>query len=394
MRPVSRTPPHLFTLSLLTALAVLSLNLFLPSLPAMAQEFGVSYSVMNISVAGFMLVSAVLQLVMGPLSDLYGRRPVLLWVLAIFVLASLGCALAQDIHVFLGFRMLQGCIISGVVLSRAAIRDMAGERHATRLIGHVALVMAVVPMLGPALGGALDVVFGWRADFWLLALAGAGLLVLCWWDLGETNLRRSRTFGAQFSAYPGLLRSPLFWAYALCLTFSVGAFYAFLGGGPLVATGLYDLSPVLLGLGLGSITGGFMVGSYVSGRLARRHSLSRMLISGRVVACVSVAAGLVGCLVGLQSPLALFLPVIGVGIGNGMTLPAATAGAISVDPGLAGSASGLTTAMMVAGGAGFAGFAAGVVPLGSSMIILFLVMLAISLAGLVAAIAAARLRGA
>ncbi|UWQ91202.1 multidrug effflux MFS transporter [Rhodobacteraceae bacterium M382] len=392
MTSAFRSPPHLATLILMTALAVLSLNLFLPSLPEMALEFGVEYSVMNLAVSGFMLVSAVLQLVLGPLSDRYGRRPILLGALAVFTLASLGCVWAEDIRVFLAFRLLQGGIISGAVLSRAVIRDMAPEQEAVRLIGLVAMVMAVAPMLGPALGGALDVAFGWRSGFVVLAGAGAAMFCLCWVDLGETNSKPIGTFAAQFSAYPTLIASPVFWSYALCLTFSVGAFYAFLGGGPLVAAEIFGLSPVAVGVGMGSITGGFMFGSFLSGRLNRRWGPTGLMIAGRVVACSAMAAGLFWYLLVGPSALGFFVPVVGVGIGNGLTLPAATAGVMSVNPRLAGSASGLSGALMVAGGAAFAGMAAALLPPGGSVLVLFVLMLLVSLGGLLAACAVMRLR--
>jgi len=390
MRSVHRSAPHLTTLILLTALAVLSLNLFLPSLPEMASEFGVDYSVMNLAVSGFMLVSAALQLVLGPLSDRFGRRPVLLGALGVFTLASVGCAWADDIRVFLAFRLLQGGIISGAVLSRAVIRDMAPEQEAVRLIGHVAMVMAVAPMLGPTLGGALDIAFGWRSGFVALAVVGAALWGLCWVDLGETNVNSSGTFAAQFSAYPALAGSTVFWAYTICLTFSVGAFYAFLGGGPLVAVGVFDLSPVALGVGMGSITGGFMVGSFLSGRLSRICPAIMIMILGRGVACVALVAGLLWCLIVGHSVLAFFVPVVGVGIGNGLTLPTATAGVMSVNPRLAGSATGLSGALMVAGGAAFASLAAAALPPQGSVIVLFVIMLGVSAIGLLAGVVVMR----
>ena len=159
------SPPRIVTLILLTGLSVLSLNMFLPSLSNMAAEFQVDYSLISLSIAGYLAITAVLQVIMGPLSDRYGRRPVLLVGLVIFTLASLVCALTTSIWVFLAFRVLQGAVISGWALSLAVIRDMAPPKEAASLIGYVSMAMAVAPMLGPMLGGALDEVFGWRASF-------------------------------------------------------------------------------------------------------------------------------------------------------------------------------------------------------------------------------------
>ena len=148
---------------------------------------------------------------MGPLSDRFGRRPVLLVGLAVFTLASLGCALATDIWVFLGFRLLQGTVISGWALSLAVIRDTVPSREAASLIGYIGMAMAVAPMLGPMFGGVLDELFGWRASFWAFVVFGAAVLCLCWVDLGETNKTPSDTFMRQFHAYPELFRSRRFW---------------------------------------------------------------------------------------------------------------------------------------------------------------------------------------
>ena len=161
----AKTPPHLITLIILTSTSVLAMNMFLPSLTNMAAEFSVSYSVMNISVAGYLAITAVLQVILGPLSDRFGRRPVLLGSILIFSLASLFCALSSNIWIFLSLRILQGAIISGMALSRAIVRDMMAPKDAVRVLGTIAMAMAVAPMLGPILGGVFDEIFGWRAIF-------------------------------------------------------------------------------------------------------------------------------------------------------------------------------------------------------------------------------------
>lgn len=345
------SPPRLFTLILLSGLSVLSLNMFLPSLSNMAADFQVDYALVSLSIAGYLAVTAVLQVVMGPLSDRFGRRPVLLAALVLFTLASLVCALTTDIWVFLAFRVLQGAVISGWALSLAVIRDTAPPRQAASLIGYVSMAMAVAPMLGPMLGGGLDELFGWRASFVAYFVIGLAALALCWVDLGETNATPSATFAAQFRAYPEVLRSSRFWGYALCMAFSTGAFYVFLAGAPLVATTIFEMSPAVLGFCMGTITAGFMLGSFLSGRLARRYPLTTMMIAGRLVACLGLLAGLVLLATGLMHVGLLFGATIFVGIGNGLTKPSSSAGALSVRPELAGTASGLSGALTVATGA-------------------------------------------
>ncbi|MEP2717502.1 multidrug effflux MFS transporter [Pseudophaeobacter sp.] len=347
----AQTAPHLVTLIFSTALAVLSLNMFLPSLARIAEDFGTSYGLVNLSLAGYLGISAVLQLIMGPLSDRFGRRPVLLVSMMIFTLASLGCVLAENIWVFLGFRMLQGMVVAAQVLSRAAIRDMHSASEAASKLGYVTMAMALAPMLGPMLGGALDMLFGWRSGFVLYTLLGLGVLALSWGDWGETNHNRSATFGAQMRSYPELLASRRFWGYSFCLAFSIGGFYAFITGAPLVAAAWFDLNPAQLGLGIGIITGGFMVGNFVTGRLARRVPLITLIIAGRLSAVLGPLVGLSLFLAGQGATLVFFGSAIAVGFGNGLTVANASAGLMSVRPHLAGSASGLSGAIVVALGA-------------------------------------------
>ncbi len=351
MFSAATTPPRMVTLVLLTALAVLTLNMFLPSLSNIAETFQVDYALVNLSIAGYAGMTAVLMLIIGPLSDRFGRRPVLLTGLAIFILASLGCFLATNIWVFLSFRLLQGVIICGWVLSNAVIRDTVPTQAAASLLGYLAMAWSVAPMLGPLFGGVLDELFGWRASF--LAFIGFGVAIfgLCWADLGETNKTPSDTFMTQFQSYPELFRSRRFWGYALCMAFSTGAFYAFLGGAPLVAVTVLAMSPATLGLYLGTITVGFTLGSFLSGRYAKRFPLTTMMISGGIVACAGLTVGLVLVLAGIVNVISLFGATAFVGLGNGLSIPSSNAGAMSVRPKLAGSASGLSGALTVGSGA-------------------------------------------
>jgi len=351
MGHTATTPPTLATLILLAALSSLPLNMFLPSLANMVQDFRTDYALMNLSVSGYLGVTAVLQVIIGPLSDRYGRRPVLLACLATFAVASLGCAVATDIWTFLGFRILQGAVISGWVLSLATIRDTAPAQTAAGLIAYVSMAMSVAPMLGPMFGGVLDAFFGWRSSFLVLAAAGTAGLLLCWFDLGETNRVRSGTFARQLLAYPALFRSGRFWGYATCIAFSRAAFYAFLSGVPLVARTALDLPVAELGLYMGTITAGFFLGAFLSGRYARRFSLSTMMVCGRVAACAGLCLGLVLFSAGIVNEVTVFGATLFVGLGNGLTIPSGDAGVLSVRPELAGSSSGLSGALTVGTGA-------------------------------------------
>lgn len=347
----AKTPPHLGTIILLVAISVLTLNMFLPALPAMAEDFEVSKAVMGLAVSGYMVVAGLLQLVLGPISDRIGRRAVLLWIMGLFVIASVGCVLAPNITVFLICRFAQGAIIGASVVAAAAIRDMYPPAQAAGKMGTVAAAMAIAPMLGPALGGVLDTVLSWEAIFVAYSLLGAFSLALIWGDFGETLNTPPRSVADQARAYTELLRMAPFWAYSLCTGFSVGAFYIFLAGAPFVALQVFGLSSAVIGAGLGSITGGYMAGSFATSRLSPRLGTGPMILAGRTITMVGLCTGALLFALGFSHPLILFGATICVGIGNGLTIANTNTGTMSVRPDLAGSAIGLSGAMQLLGGA-------------------------------------------
>ncbi|MEO0370306.1 MAG: multidrug effflux MFS transporter [Pseudomonadota bacterium] len=347
----NQTPPHLITLILLTGFSPMSLNMFLPSLANIAVDLEAQYSTLSWAVSGYLAITAILQLIIGSASDRIGRRPVLLVALVLFAGASVGCAIATSVEVFLICRMVQGGIIGGYSISLAIVRDIKTEKEAVSLIGYIGMAMAIAPMIGPMLGGVLDTAFGWRSVFVFYAVAGFGLLVLCWFDLGETMPKSAHHDSTPASGMRALMREPLFWAHALCGTFSVGAFYIFLTGSPLVAQTQFNISTAQLGFYMGTITVGFMLGGFLVGRLGARFETTTTMIAGRVVACVGLLVGLSLIAFDITAPQLFFASTVFVGLGNGITMPGSNAGAMSVRPDLAGTAAGLSGALIVAGGA-------------------------------------------
>ncbi len=376
------TPPHIITLVVIAGVAALCMNLFLPSLSAMALYFEIDYAVMQFAVSGYLAATALLQLVIGPLSDLFGRRPVMLASIAIMIPATLVCMLASDITVFMIGRVAQAAVVSGFVLARAIVRDMVPMEQAASMIGYVTMGMSVVPMVGPTVGGLLNDFSGWQSSFALLALLGAGILVLAWFDLGETNHNKSASFSQQFHAWPELLRSPLFWGYALTSTFSSGMFFSFLGGAPFVGSVLYGLTPAMLGLQFFFMASGYMLGNFVSGRYASQIGINRMMLSGNVIGIAGIVAAILLITGGAESAYAFFVPLALIGVGNGVTLPSANTGMVSVQPHLAGSASGLGGAMTIGGGAALSVLASSVLSREDGTWPLLLVMLATGLVAL------------
>lgn len=359
--------------------------MFLPSLENIARDLKTDYALVSVAIAGYLAVTAVIQLIAGPLSDRFGRRPVLLVALTIFCISSIVCSLAQNIWVFLTFRMLQGSVTAGFTLSLAIVRDTNPPREAAGLIGYITMSMAIAPMLGPVLGGILDSTFGWRTSFYFYAFFGIVLLLLCWFDLGETRKGHGDGEQEERDNFTALLRERRFFAYAICTAFSTGAFYIFLAGAPLAATATFGVTTVQLGFLIGSITMGFSAGGFLAGRFAATVSLPTMMLIGRIVACSGLTFGLLLLISGWLSPWVFFGSTLFVGIGNGLTMPSSNSGAMSVRPDLAGSAAGLVGASTLAGGAILTSLTGAAVVEDSSPEIVIALMLASSLIGLIAA---------
>ncbi len=368
------TPPHIVTLILLAGISALNMSIFLPSLSAMAKDFDTSYAMMQLSLSGYLAVTALLQIGIGPISDRYGRRPVILWAMAIFTVATIGAMLAPSVEIFLAFRMLQGTVAATMVLSRAIVRDMVPQEEAASMIGYVTMGMALVPMVGPMIGGALDQAFGWRSTFVLLAVCGIGVGVLAWFDQGETIKGEGLSFAAQLKSYPELLTSMPFWGYVLCAAFASGTFFAFLGGASFVADQVFGLSPLWTGVALGAPAIGYAFGNYISGRFSVQVGIDRMILIGAGILIGGMALSLGLGLMGVTSALIFFSFSSFVGIGNGMIMPNATAGMLSVLPHLAGTASGLGSAILIGGGAALSAYAAHALVAGPGELPLQLIM--------------------
>lgn len=380
------TPPKIITLIALAGLSALAMNIFLPSLPGMAIYFDVPYGVMQQSVALFLALSAALQIIIGPISDRFGRRKVLIGSLILFLLATLGTLLATTATAFLVFRMAQAVIASAMALSRAVVRDMVPDEEAASMIGYVTMGMSLVPMIGPVVGGILDDAFGWKANFGLLLGLGIVVLGLVWADLGETAILRQSSIKAQIRTYPYLLTSPRFWGYTLTAAFSSGCFFAYLGGAPYVGDKVFSLSSTQVGALFALTALGYAVGNFLAGRFSVRFGMNRMILIGTMVTSTGLALLATLTLAGLSGPMIFFGLTIFMGLGNGICLPNANAGMLSVRPDLAGTASGLGGAILIGGGAGLAAVAGVLLHPGATEMPLVLLMLCSSVASVLAAI--------
>ena len=329
-------------LAAITALAPFSLQIFLPALPAIQASFAVAPGVVQLALSLSILANAVANLAYGPISDRFGRRPVLLVGLAAFVAGSLGCALAPSIELLVVARIVQSIGgAAGMVLARAIVRDLYDRERSASIIAYLTMAMVVAPMLAPTIGAVLIDVASWRAIFYLVTGIG---VVLTWpivVTLAETRPPQARRLGGPLAGAGALLRSGLFWSYVLQSTFGISVFFAFIAGAPYFMMNVLGRSATEYGLWFILVSAAFMAGNLVAGRYSPRIGLDRMVLTGSLLAVAGAALALVLLLGGAWTPLALFGPMMAVGLGNGFSVPNAQAGAVSVNALLAGTASGI-----------------------------------------------------
>ncbi len=375
------TQPSMLMLVLLASISALAMNSFLPSLPNMAEHFGSSTALMGLSVGVYLGTSAIFQILVGPLSDRIGRRTVSLWALIIFSVVSISCVYAPNTFVFMVLRALQAIAACTFVVARAIVRDTTETQASGSKIAYISMGTAICPMFGPALGGLLDGWFGWEANFWFIGGLGIFILLIAYFDLGETVPENTQGFRQQFSEYPELLLSRRFWGYCLASAFGAGAFFAYLGGGPFVGSIVYNLSPEMLGLYFGAPAIGYFFGNFLSGRFTILFGIDAMILWGLWIIFSGLSLSMVCSYFGYGTVETFFGFMIFVGLGNGLTIPNATAGMLSVRPHLAGTASGLGGAMMIAIGAALSTLAGAFLVPGSNEMPLLMLMWFSSLSG-------------
>jgi DHA1 family bicyclomycin/chloramphenicol resistance-like MFS transporter len=350
-----------FILGMLAAFAPLAIDMYLPALPAMAQSLGSDSGGAQLTIAAYFTGMALGQLVYGPLTDRFGRKPPLFVGVGLFVMASLACALAQSMPQMIALRLLQalgGC--AGMVVARAVVRDVAHLRDPVRLMGRLMLIMGVAPILAPSLGGVVADWLGWRAIFVFLAMFGGMALLLVVLHLPETHPaeRRLRQNPAQIlRAYGGLLLDPRFRRPALGSGFSIAGLFAYIAGSPFVFMELHGVPAGVFGVLFGVNAAGIIGGSQVSGWLAERWGRERlfgmMLIGMAVTASALVLSTVIG------APFWMLFACLFLYIAQlGLVLPLGTVLGLTHFPSLAGTASALMGTLQFALG-GLAGVSLG-----------------------------------
>ena len=352
MTPAPRRPSFAILVAV-SAVGPLALNIFIPSMPGLQHSFGIGYGTAQLTLTLYLAGLAICQLFYGPLSDRYGRRPPLLFGMSLFVLASLVAALSTTVEVLIAARLLQAIGgSSGIVLARAMVRDVYDREKSASVIAYITMAFVVAPMVAPVIGGFLDSFAGWRASFWLLTGIGLAVLGAAWFTLHETHLNRGleKTPGFLQGA-ASLFAIPRFRGYALTLTFASAVFFAFLGGAPHVVIDILGRTPFEYGLWFIMVSAAYMTGNFLSGRYAQRAGIDRLMLAGNTLTFIGGILCLAVAVTGWLTPLTLFAPMALAALGNGLTIPNGTAGAISVDPRLTGAAAGLSGFLQMACGA-------------------------------------------
>ncbi len=346
----SALKPTLTVLVAMSALQPIALNLLAPAAPALSRHFGSSYATIQLALTFFLVAVALTQLVSGPLSDRFGRRPCVNAGIVLFIAGSVLGALAPSIEVLLLARVLEGAGSGSVfALSRAIIRDTASRDEAASQIATVTMVMVVAPMIAPWLGGQIETALGWRMILWFMAASGVVTLMLTLARLPETapNLGQRTPLLGVFRAFPELITNRVFVLNVVAVSTSSATFFAFIAAAPYIVVETMGRGSDTYGAFFILNAAGYMVGNFAMARLVVKVGAPRMVRLGLVISSIAMTVAVPLSLSPAWSPLMLFLPLAVNSIGNGMTIPGSTAEALSARPELAGSAAGLMGAIQL-----------------------------------------------
>jgi DHA1 family bicyclomycin/chloramphenicol resistance-like MFS transporter len=365
----------------------LSINIIVPAVPGLAKSLHADLETVQLTISLFFAGLAGAQLVLGTLSDRFGRRPVLLVGFAIAVLTSFAAAAATSVGALIAARTLQALgAATGIVVGRAIVRDVFSRDKAASMLAWVTMSTVVIPMFGPLIGGLLDQWFGWRAIF--VFTGTASLIVVVWAALGLPETRDPqasaggslRQLGTEARA---LLSTPAFAGYALCAGMISGPYYVVLGAAPQVVISQMGRSPAELGIWFILTSFGYMLGNFIAGRFSAAYGIFSMIAWGLILELIgTVAAVALVPLLPAAGPIALFGPITVIYVANGIALPSAIAGAISVRPQAAGTAAGVAGCTQMGCGALISQLISYPMATATTALPMTLAMLAIGVAGL------------
>ena len=338
---VSANPSPLWLLALITLNGTLAMHIFVPALPAVAHDFHTSAAAAQMTLSVYIVGLSLSQLTYGPISDHFGRRPVLMFGMALYSAASLAALFAPTIGSLVAARLLQALGGgSGLVLGRAIVRDGAAGETAARRLSLMNLMTMAGPGLAPMIGAAMVGATGWRSIFALISLLGLAGLGLVWRLLPETSGERDSVANV-FGNYARLIKSPAFVGYSIGGGCATTSFYAFIAAAPFILVDQLHRPASEIGVYLAINILGIWLGSLTASRIIGRAPMSRLMVIGNLISCVSAAIFLgLAASGGLSAALAV-AAMLALCFGAGIASPTALAQALSIKPGIAGSASGL-----------------------------------------------------
>ncbi|MHB0774843.1 multidrug effflux MFS transporter [Halomonas sp. WWR20] len=349
------SPLAVFVLAAMVALGPLATSMYLPAFPAMARSFDVGADRIQLTLSAYMIGLAVAQLVSGPLSDRFGRKPLLLTGMALFCLGSVGCMLSDSIGMLIGFRFLQAFgAAGGMVLAQAVVRDTFAPINAAKTLAYMGSTTALAPAIAPIAGGALLVVFGWSSIFLALALYAALMLAVVGAGLPESlPLDRRQTLHPRsvLRNYRAVAQSRIFLGHALAVSLMFAGHYAFMSGAPFVLIDIFGVPESRFGWYFLLVVAAFITGNLLGARLGARFGGHRLIIFGASLLTLAGAV-MVACLLAKSSSVvAVIAPQLVYAIGAGLMMPQLIAGALMPFHHMAGTAAALMGFLQMGGAA-------------------------------------------
>jgi DHA1 family bicyclomycin/chloramphenicol resistance-like MFS transporter len=351
--------PHrrvlLLTLTMASSLGMVASTIYVPSIPAIASAFETSIALVQFTFVGYLLAFALSMLVLGPLSDHYGRRQTIIAGLVLSAFSSLACALSPTIEFLIAARVVQGVgACAGLVVGRAITRELWAREAAAQVIAGRAIAATLMQAFAPVLGGYIQGWVGWRANFvvvGLLACTATALVIRCAPE-DQAAARPPFRIGAVFTGYRSLIGSRRFLSYAFTAAGSHAGFHIFAAGAPAVLIVGFGVHPEEYGFYASLPPLGFLVGSFLSNRLTGRLGIDGLIAIGCLVLIPAGSTMVTLALLGVTSPYAIIVPMILICCSSGLITPNATAGSLGVETGVIGSAAGLGSFLQMTGAAG------------------------------------------
>jgi MFS transporter, DHA1 family, multidrug resistance protein len=352
---VPRQRLMLLTLTMTSSLGMVASTIYVPSIPAIAGAFETSIARVQLTFVGYLLAFAASMVVLGPLSDRYGRRRTILCGLALSAISSVACAISPTIDFLIAARVVQGIgACAGLVVGRAITREVWGREAAARVIAGRAIAATLMQAFAPILGGYLQGWFGWRCNFVVIGVIACVAMALVTRYVPEgraATVAPSRT-GGMLASYRTLLGTRRFLSYAFTAAGSHAGFHIFAAGAPAVLIVGFGIRPEDYGFYASLPPMGFLVGSFLSNRLTRRLGVDGLITIGCTVLIPAASIMVTLALLSVASPYAVIGPMILICCGSGLITPNATAGSLGVNAGMVGTASGLGSFMQMTGAAG------------------------------------------